>query len=283
MAKLKAVYKSVDEIPEQFRELYADVKGQFELVEVEGVKTVEDVKRLTEALTAERNLHKQTKEKWVTPWGERDIAVELPKLETLPELHATVETLKQNSKFDETKMESIINARVQSVKEPLDRHSKKLQSELDAARAQVTNYERAEKTRKIHDVVRAEATKSNLLKETYATADSALMMLAERHLEVTADGAVVTREGSGIIAGLLPDVWLSEVTDKHPYLKPASAGGGASGSGGSGSAFSGKNPFTNEHFNVTEQGRIFREDPKKAETLMRLAGAPALGVRPPKK
>lgn len=269
--KLKAVYKSVDEIPEQFRELYTDVKGQFELTEVEGVKTVEDVKRLTEALTAERKLHKETKEKYVVPWGDRDPAVELPRLDALPELEATVKSLKENSKFDETKMEAIINARVQSIRDPLDRALKKTGQELEAARAQVANYDRAEKVRKIHDVVREVATKANFTKEAYSTADSALMLLAERHLEVNSDGHVVTREGSGVIAGLLPDVWISEVGDRHPYLKPASSGGGASGSGGLGS-HTGPNPFSKEHSNLTEAGKIIKENPQKAEQLRKLAG-----------
>lgn len=272
MAKLKASYKNVEEIPEQYRDLYAEVKpGSFELSEVEGIKTTEDVKRVTEALNKNREELKEIKAKYVTPWGDRDITAELPKLDTLPELEATVKSLKENSKFDETKMESIISARVQSVKDPLDRHAKKLQNELDAARAQVSNYERAEKTRKIHDVVREHATRSNLLKETYANPDSALMMLAERHLEVTSDGAVVTREGTGVIAGLLPDVWLQEITEKHPYLKPASMGGGASGSGPSG--HTGPNPFSKQHANLTEAGKIYKENPQRALQLLQQAGS----------
>lgn len=33
-----------------------------------------------------------------------------------------------------------------------------------------------------------------------------------------------------------------------------------------------KNPFSNEHWNLTEQGRLFREEPEKAKQLQALAG-----------
>lgn len=269
--KLKAVYKSLDEIPEQYRDLYSEVKpGSFELSEVEGIKTVEDVKRVTDALNKNREEIKELKVKYVTPWGDRDPAVELPRLDKLPELEETVKTLKEGSKFDETKVEGIVQARISAVRGPLDSQLKKAQQELEASNARINNYERADKTRRIHDVVREVAAKANLDKSTFATPESALMLLAERHLEVTAEGTVVTRDGSGVIPGLLPDVWINEITEKHSYLRAPSAGGGAAGSGATG--HSGPNPFDKgSNFNLTAQGRLTRENPKLAEQLAKIA------------
>jgi len=275
--KLRAVYNTADEIPEVFRELYTEVKGKYELTEVEGIKTIEDVKRVTEALNKERNEHKATKEKYVAPWGDRDPAVEIPKLDLIPELEAKA----KDGKLDETKIESIVTARINAVKTPLEQQLKRLKDDYEAALAQVRNYETKEKTRMIHDTVREIAAKANVLKEAYATPDSALLMLAERQLEVNSEGAVVTKEGGGVLAGLLPDVWINEVLEKHTYLRPFSAGGGAGGSGAGGHV--GKNPFSRENWNVTEQGKLYRENPTKAEQLMKAAGCPRLGVMPPEK
>lgn len=65
---------------------------------------------------------------------------------------------------------------------------------------------------------------------------------------------------------------LEAVLKDLPELKGAPAPQGPSGAdfNGGGSAAD-KNPWSKEHFNLTEQGRILREDPERAKQLMAAA------------
>lgn len=58
-------------------------------------------------------------------------------------------------------------------------------------------------------------------------------------------------------------LWEEELEKRRiGAMKGKTPGGGTSGD---------KNPFSKEHFNLTEQGRIFREDPEKAKLLQKQA------------
>ncbi|MGC6360456.1 DUF6651 domain-containing protein [Bisgaard Taxon 45] len=57
---------------------------------------------------------------------------------------------------------------------------------------------------------------------------------------------------------------------KDHILKASGNAGGGSGSGASGSDF--KNPWSSEHWNMTEQAKIFKESPDKARQLAVQAG-----------
>lgn len=89
------------------------------------------------------------------------------------------------------------------------------------------------------------------------------------------DGEPVLRDKNGeIVTGKSGAMSFEEWADgplreAHPYLFPQPKGGGAQGNNGSGS--SGKNPWAKDSFNLTEQGRITREDPAKAERLQKEA------------
>lgn len=81
------------------------------------------------------------------------------------------------------------------------------------------------------------------------------------------DGNMVTGKQGGITF----EEWASEqLRASHPYLFPQPKGSGAPGSNGS--AGTRNNPWAKDTMNLTEQGRILREDPAKAERLKREAG-----------
>lgn len=103
-------------------------------------------------------------------------------------------------------------------------------------------------------------------------------MLAERVFEVDDEGNVTTKDGVGVTPGIAADVWLTEMQDKRPHWWPQSQGGGAGGSGGGGAG--GKNPFSAEGWNLTEQGRLVRENPEKADQMAKAAGTTVGGGRP---
>lgn len=74
-------------------------------------------------------------------------------------------------------------------------------------------------------------------------------------LSVTEDGTVVgVDEQLATIKEQYKDLFTPVVTGRQP----SNVGGSATG---------GKNPFSKEHFNLTEQGRLYRENPELAKQL----------------
>jgi hypothetical protein len=84
------------------------------------------------------------------------------------------------------------------------------------------------------------------------------------------DDKVVVRDGVGYTPGIEPSVLFTDLQSKKPHWFGPSGGGGAGGNRGGGGATS--NPFTHEHWNMTEQGRIITADPQKADQLAKTAG-----------
>jgi hypothetical protein len=112
------------------------------------------------------------------------------------------------------------------------------------------------------------------------TAIDDAVILAERQLEVLDDGNVVTKDKVGVTPGLDPLAWLQEMQSKRPHWWAPSQGGGAGGNRGGGNDFTGPNPFSNEHWNMTAQGKLVMTDPKKAEKMATAAGTSIGGMRP---
>lgn len=269
---LKTTHDSLDEIPEQFRELYTEKAGKFELTGITGVQTPENIRRLETALAKERDEHKATKTKF-QPWAELDHSEIMSKLDRIPELEAAAA-----GNLDEAAIEELVNKRVSgtinSKTAPLERQAKQLQTQLEEIQAERDALAAEKKQRIIHDQVRSALVKSKVLPEAQ---DDALM-LAERVFEIREDdGAVITRDNVGVTPGLAAEAWLQEISEKRPHWWPSSTGGGAGGGSGGGGD---RNPFSAEHWNMTEQGRIFRE--KGADTAERLAKAAGTTVGGPK-
>ncbi|QFR59625.1 hypothetical protein P6F33_gp24 [Pseudomonas phage Quinobequin-P09] len=97
-------------------------------------------------------------------------------------------------------------------------------------------------------------------------------------LEVNEEGKVVTRDGVGVTPGIDATVWLTEMQSKKTHWWGPSQGGGAggnrSGSGG------GANPWSADGWNMTEQGRILKENRSRAEQMAKSAGTTIGGPRP---
>lgn len=97
-----------------------------------------------------------------------------------------------------------------------------------------------------------------------------IKMLAQSQWKLE-DGEPVLRDKDGeIVTGkkgaLTFDEWASEqLHETHPYLFPQPKGGGAPGNNGARGTQS--NPWKKDSFNLTEQARVLREDPAKAERL----------------
>ncbi len=280
--KLKTVYENEAEIPEGFADLYAERGGHFELVGVEGVKTQADIDRMQVALNKERTDHKAVRDK-LQAFGDIDPTT-IPTLqEELAEAKARLETLTAEGKIDEVKVEERINAAINRAVGPVNRDKESLARQLEAAKkavadkeTEIANVRQEQQNERIRNTIRDAVIEA---KVTPTAIDDAVLV-GERMFEFV-DGKLVTKDGNGITPGLNPKEWAKDMQEKRPHWWPSSVGGGAAG--GKGSGFTGKdNPWTAENWNVTLQGKLYKENPEKAAQLAARAGSKIGAVRPTK-
>lgn len=266
---LKHQYDKQDEIPEQYRDLFSEKAGKWELTGVSGIKTQADVDRVSEALRKEKADHKKAQEQlkaWVDLGELDDVQGRLAKV---TELEAA-----SNGKLDETAIEKVLKVRMG----PVEKQLKTLAAERDALKAQNEEFSGRERRRTVHDAIRKAAELEKLRPEAIEDA----LVLGERVFEVAENGEVTTRDGVGVTPGLQAKDWLGEIRDKRPHWWPGSTGGGATGSGPrSGVPTGADNPWSAEGWNLTKQGQVLRElGTAKAEAYAKAAGTAVGAGRP---
>lgn len=274
---IKAVVDSLDDVDEKYKDLYTEVNGKFELgVELDGVgvKRYTDFSKLHEAARKERELHKATKTKYAA-LGDRDPAEIITALDRIPELEAASE-----GKLDETKINGIVEGRIKTKLAPIERENSQLKAQITERDGIISAYKTKETIRTVHDSVREAIGKQQGFQQT-AIEDA--LMHAERMFEVNEDGKVVTRDEVGVTPGIDAVVWLTEMQVKRPHWWGTTSGGGSRGNNGSGGSPTGNNPFTREHWNMTEQGKLLRTNRARAEQLAKSAGTTIGGGMPAKK
>lgn len=264
---LNVSYNAEDEIPSEYAALYSEKDGKWVLTGIAGIKTSEDVARLQESLRKEREDHKATKMK-LQAFDGMDAEELQTKLDRIAELEAAA-----GGKLDEGKINEMVEARLRSRTAPLERKITQLEQDLGTKDTEIKTFVQKEQTRTIHDHIRKAAKKANLLDSAIEDA----LVLGERVLTVNENNEVVTRDNVGTTPGVLPEVWLTELQSTRPHWWPESVGAGANGGKG---LKIGSNPFTAENWNMTEQGRIVRENPTKAAQLAKLAGTTIGGPKP---
>lgn len=271
---IKALYATQDEIPESYRDLYEERGGQYHLTQIEGFKTDADVARIQRSLDKERLDHGKIKETVSSFLGERTWDEVHSDLDRLPELEAAAE-----GKIDQSKMDELVESRLKTKLSPLERQLQTTTKERDDALAENATFKAKDIQRQIHDTVRAAASKAKVVD----TAMDDVLMLAERMFEINEDGTITAKDGAGVTPGIAPEVWLTEMQSKRPHWWPASQGGG--GRGGSGGGGFANNPWSADHWNMTEQSRLYRElGAEKAGQMAQAAGTTLGGLKPtPKK
>lgn len=265
--KLKLSYNSQEDIPNGYEALYTEKDGKWVLTGIEGMKTQEDITRLSESLRKEREDHKKVKDvlaKLGGPDLDADALVE--KLDEYEELKLRVES-GEGGKIDDKKVEELVEQRVQRRLAPVER-------ERDRLKTRNTELETENGTLKgtitrgtVESELRRHATEGKVV--TSALDD--ILDIGANIFEVAEDGAVVTKQGlRNVPAGVTPDVWLSDMKEKRPHWWPASQGGGAGGSGGGNGT--GVNPWTKDNWSIEAQAQLVRTDPGKADRLAKAAG-----------
>lgn len=263
--QLQVSYPTIAEIPEAFRPLYKEVDGKAVLSGVVGLKTQDDINRLQGALDKERNDHRTVKTS-LARFGERSVDDVLGLLDKIPALELAAK--------GGTDVEAQLASRLEQHTAPLKRTLEQSTATITELQGQVKQYQQRENDRAVTDNVVNFAAKSKALPE--AVEDIAFM--ARAIFERNEAGEVVAKAGiPGVTPGISPEVWLTELKRSKPFYWPASAGAGAGGGqGGQG----GSNPWHKDSWNMTEQGKVLRENRTKADQLAAQAGTSVGGPRP---
>jgi hypothetical protein len=266
---IAASVDSLDGVPEALHAFYVEKDGKFQL-QVTGLPPSGDVARLSEALRKERADHGALKDR-VKLLGDRRIEDVVTELDRIPELELAAE-----GKMDDDKINQIVETRIKTRLGPVERERDQLRGQLTEKDKKIEGFEAKERTRTIHDKVRAAGVKAKLLPEAI---DDALL-LADRVMEVEeGTDRVVTRDNVGVTPGIEPEAWFTDIQKTRPHWWGPSAGGGAGGQRGPGGDTT-ANPFTHDNWNLTKQGELIQQDRAKAEQLARLAGTTIGGPQP---
>jgi hypothetical protein len=275
-------YDNRDALPEAFRsdavfnELFTvGSDGKVILSGVTGMKTQKDVSTVQEALRKEREDHAKAREA-LKPWGELKADEVLSQLDRIKELEAAA-----GGKLDEAKLNEMVEGRLSQKTGPLQRQIETLTGEKTNAEKERDALKGQLEARDRNDAVRAAATESKV----HVTAIPDMEMAASVMLEKDADGKLVTKAGiDGLTPGLSVKEWTKEMQKLRPHWWPESVGGGAGGGNG-GTGYSGNNPFSAEHWSLTEQGKLLTEKGHDfVSKLAKAAGTTVGGQKPsPKK
>lgn len=275
---IKAKYATEDEVPEAHKELYEERQGEWILAKIDGLVTDGDIHRLSTANTKLRTENTKLKGQ-VDAFGGRS-GDEILKLdETIEELKAQVEA---GSKPDEEKINTLVEARLKVTTGPLQRELKTAVDSLAEKTKLADDLQTTITKGIISDHVRTAATKAKVV----PTAVEDVLALSGGIFEVVdVDGVhkVVTKDKVGVAPGLDPDAYFAEVAPNKPHWFPNSQGAGAGGGKNFLPGINGKNPWSREHWNLTERGKIIREHgTEKAEQYAKAAGSSINATQPPK-
>lgn len=276
---LKPVIENLDDVDEAFRSEYKEVKDS----KTNAVSYVLDIDGPLEAHPMAKTLRDELGRRRISEKAARDSLAKLQpfaalgtpeevlaKLDRIPELEAAAE-----GKLDEGKLNGLVETRIKSKLAPIERERDQLKQRNTELEGEINGFKTEKKQRTVSDDVRAAIRKSQGF-QSHAEEDA--LLFAERHLELNEDGKVVTKDNVGVTPGVDATVWLQEMQSRKPHWWGTTAGGGASGSrGGNGG---GKNPFTHEGWNLTEQGALIKENRGRAEQLAKSAGTKIGGPRP---
>ena len=260
---LENKYENESDIPESYRHLYTEKDGAFSILTGSEIKTIDDVNAVKKATTKEREKSAQLERDLSQYKSLGEVEEVQAKLDKIPSLEAAAE-----GNLDQEKIDDLADKKAQVLLAPVKRENERLTQDLADRDGRINEFETKDSKRTISDAVRAEAIKQNIRKEAYSTAE----MFGHNELEIV-DGTVVEKETQ-----LPVEAWLTAKQTGHPYLWPEAQGAGATGSGNAGGVS--KNPWSREHWNVTEQGKQMQSDKGKAERLAEAAGTSVNGSMP---
>jgi len=268
--ELELTYDDATKIPAGFEKLYTITDGKATLTGVNGMKTQADIDRIQEGLRKEREDHAKTKAD-LKPFKGMDAAEIQEKLDRIDELEAT-----NGGKLDEEAINKIVEGRLKQQTAPLQRKideltetNTTLAADNDKLTGTISTGSRNEAVRKIAAEMKVHGT---------AIADVELVAANYLEKDETTGKWIVKADAEGVTPGADVNQFMKEMQKLRPHWWPKSTGGGAGG--GLDGVNGGKNPFSGDSWNVTEQGQLIRTDRELATQLATAAGTSIGGERP---
>lgn len=257
---LQIKVENLDSVEERYRDLYSKQGEGYVLTGVDGLKSQEDIDKLQGALSKERTAHNELKGR-VKLLGDKKIEDVLQQLDRIPELEASAKNA------DTENVNELVSAKLRTALAPVERERDNFKSKVDELMQRVAGFEQDIRRRTISDAVRKAASG---LQGFQPTAIEDAIMYAEHMFDVDDTGKVSAKDGVGITPGISPEAWLRDTQQTKSHWWATSQGGGAAGGRTSGSKIA--NPWLPETYNLTEQGRLYRENPELAKQLAKAAG-----------
>lgn len=250
---LKFKFKSKEEIPAEHLSLYAERDGVW-VVDVEGAVEkgkLDEFRNTNVALMKERDELKKRFE-GIDPDEVRKLAEEKRRLE-------------EAQQFKAGEVEKVVEARVKAVKGDYDKQVSALTTERDTLNARLVAIQ-------IDQGVITAATKRGLrgtaIPDITSRARGTFKLVNGVPTAFEADGQAVRHGKDG---PMTLEEWVDAQVSEAPHLFESNAGGGAAGNG-SGGVGQRKNPFRKgPDWNLTEQMRLLKTDPRTAERLKNAA------------
>lgn len=264
---LQIAYEQKTEIPAGYDALYTEQDGKFVLTEVDGMKTAEDITRIQSALTKERADHKAVKTKYA-PLASFEISDVLEKLDKYPELEELAK-----GKVDDTKLETIVQQRLNQKITPLQRQLADTETRAKTAEEKVALFEKLQTEEKITTAIFKAAKVAKITDD--AILDD-VVKIARFDMELDPDTSEVRAKDGNTLSA-----YFTAMQARKAHWWGPTVGGGAVGSNRGGRVTN--NPFSREHWNLTEQGKIAKEDFAKAEQMAQMAGTVVGGAMPRQK
>lgn len=261
---LKAVYLTKEAIPAQYVDLYTEKNGQWELTGIEGIRTEADIERITDA------------------YGKR--------------IKDAAKSVKSGEGLTSDQIAEIVRDEIKKAAgdgggnngggDNNNGGGSDLERQLAAATDEAQTWKgKAE-------AAEAAALDSNLTAQlTAAVTAAGVRPEAVDHFVTSHKSDFELRDGKlarkfvesdpKTATQSVDDYLTSRKTDKSTaYFWPGNEGGGSGGSGGLGGAHKGPNPFDPKTANMTEQNRIYSENPELAKRLADQAGVDVLTGQP---
>lgn len=272
--KLKPLAEAIDEVPELLRPFYAEGEDGKYRLQVDGLVGKE---KLAEFRNTNTELMKQLTQVEESVTAYRTLGDDPAKLaEELKELRSLRQRVDDRDLVDKKGFEEALNKRTAEMKASADNQIRTLTEALKKAELErdtaVTRHQRSVIDRDLTDAALAAGVRPTAIPDLLFRAERAGWILTEKNKVVLRDDEGGTQYviGADGASPLTPKEWINgHVRDTAPHFFDMPTGGGALGSSGGAAA---KNPWLKESWNMTEQGKVYREKPALAKQLAAAAG-----------
>lgn len=273
---LKLKYKKKEDIPDG-AQLFYTKKGEEWALQIEGIPNADEVKRTNDLLAIERDKTRTLETKFGKLGDlDPDKMAELMELSkslgddfdatAFESMKTELDTLKAGRNVDLAGIQDQLVEQKRNATQLLKENSS-LKRKFDESDGERNNLQVQINRTTIHSELRTMAEAAKVLPEAIPD----ILLYGDILFELDAKRNVVAKDGlPDLLTGTSPVDWLTSCQPNKPHWWARSSSAG--GVGGAGGGFSGKNPWKADSKNLTEQGKIFVDNPDLARSLAKEAG-----------